>query len=172
MDIEEQYDKIYRYCYFRLHDRQLTQDITQETFLRFYRQDLGLDKGKELPYLYTVARNLCIDEFRKKKFGGTGETDTGITIDDVSVKDSYPGSDVMAAACDKSEEWIDIMILRAAIAKLPPEEQELLLLRYVNEVSVASICKITGISRFAVYRRLSKSLKWLKKELIKEGFSE
>lgn len=37
MDIEEQYDKIYRYCYFKLHDMQLAQDITQETFLRFYR---------------------------------------------------------------------------------------------------------------------------------------
>lgn len=167
MNIEEQYDKIYRYCYFKLHDRQLAQDIAQETFLRLYRQELILDNGKELPYLYTVARNLCIDEFRKRKFGGTG-----ITIDDVSVKDSYPGSNGMAAACDKSEEWIDSMILRTTIAKLPPEEQELLLLRYVNEVSVASICKIVGISRFAVYRRLSKSLKRLKKELIKEGFSE
>lgn len=158
MDIEEQYDKIYRYCYFRLHDRQLAQDMTQETFLRFYSQSLNLDNGKELPYLYTVARNLCIDEFRKRKFGGMGGIGAGI--------------DGMAAVSDKSEEWIDSMILRAAIAKLPPEEQELLLLRYVNEVSVAAICKIAGISRFAVYRRLSKSLKWLKKELIKEGLSE
>lgn len=172
MDIEEQYDKIYRYCYFRLHDRQLAQDLTQETFLRFYRQGMSLDNGKELPYLYTVARNLCIDEFRKRKFGGTGETGTGINIDDVSVKDSYLSSNDMAAASDQSEEWIDSMILKAAIEKLPREEQELLLLRYVNEVSVASICKITGMSRFAVYRRISKSLKWLKKELIKEGFSE
>lgn len=207
MDIEEQYDKIYRYCYFRLHDRQLAQDLTQETFLRFYRQDLGLDNGKELPYLYTVARNLCIDEFRKRKFGCMGGIGTGIDIDDVSAKDistvnistvnisaenfstenkntenisrgnirikaGNTGSDGMAAACDNSEEWIDSMILRDAIEKLPQEEQELLFLRYVNEASVASICKITGISRFAVYRRISKSLKWLKKELIKEGFSE
>ena len=52
MDIEEQYDKIYRYCYFKLYDTQLAQDITQETFLRFYRQGLTLDNDKELPYLY------------------------------------------------------------------------------------------------------------------------
>ncbi len=43
MDIEEQYDKIYRYCYFELYDKLLAQDITQETFLRFYRQVLRLD---------------------------------------------------------------------------------------------------------------------------------
>lgn len=62
MVIEEQYDKIYRYCYFKLYDKQLAQDITQEAFLRFYRQGLRLDNGKELPYLYTIAKNLCIDE--------------------------------------------------------------------------------------------------------------
>ena len=61
MDIEEQYDKIYRYCYFKLYDKQLAQDITQETFLRFYRQGLRLDRNKVLPYLYTIAKNLCVD---------------------------------------------------------------------------------------------------------------
>ncbi len=160
MDIEEQYDKVYRYCYFRLHNRQLAQDITQETFLRYYRQELSLDTGRELPYLYTIAKNLCVDEFRKKPFGSMGGSGT------------EGGSNSVAAVCDRSEEWIDSMVLRAAIEKLPQEEQELLFLKIVNEVSVASICKITGISRFAVYRRLSKALKRLKKELIKEGFSE
>jgi RNA polymerase sigma-70 factor (ECF subfamily) len=57
------------------------------------------------------------------------------------------------------------------ISKLPEDEQELIFLRYVNEVSITAICKITGLSRFAVYRKLSKSLKWLKEELLKEGFS-
>lgn len=163
MDIEEQYDKIYRYCYFKLHDCHLAQDITQETFLRFYRQELSLDNGRELPYLYTIAKNLCIDEFRKKPVGSI----EGIGTESVDIESAG-----IEAARDQSEEWIDSMILRAAIEKLSQEEQELLFLRYVNEASVASICKITGISRFAVYRRLSKSLKWLKKEMIKEGFSE
>ena len=35
MDLEEQYEKIYRYCYFRLRHQQMAEDITQETFLRF-----------------------------------------------------------------------------------------------------------------------------------------
>jgi len=58
------------------------------------------------------------------------------------------------------------------ISKLPDDERELIFLRYVNEISIATICKITGLSRFAVYRRLSKALKWLKEELKEEGFSE
>ena len=153
MDIEEQYDKIYRYCYFKLYDTQLAQDITQETFLRFYRQGLTLDNDKELPYLYTIAKNLCIDHFRKKPVESVEEMAEDATH-------------------DPTEGWINDLTLRMTISKLPDDERELIFLRYVNEISIATICKITGLSRFAVYRRLSKSLKWLKEELKREGFSE
>lgn len=154
MDLEEQYDKIFRYCYFKVYDKQLAQDITQETFLRFYSRDSKLDSGGKLPYLYTIARNLCVDEFRKRPAACLEEMEETETV------------------CDTSEEWIDRLVLRAVIGKLPQEERELLLLRYVNEVSIASICKITGISRFAVSRRLTKILKKLKEELRKEGIGK
>ena len=140
MDIEEQYDKIYHYCYFKIYDKQLAQDITQETFLRFYK------------HLYTIARNLCIDEFRKKA---------------IESLENFQDE----AIYDPCEEWVDNLILRTIIQKMPLEEQELIFLRYVNEMSITSICSIMGISRFAIYRKLSKSLKWLKQELRKEGFN-
>ena len=153
MDIEEQYDKIYRYCYFKLYDTQLAQDITQETFLRFYRQGSHLDHGRALPYLYTIAKNLCIDSFRKQPVDHIEEA-------------------ANEATSDPSEEWIDALVLRSIVSKLPNDEQELLFLRYVNELPITSVCEITGLSRFAVYRRLSKALKRLKEELKEEGFSE
>ena len=153
MDIETQYDKIYRYCYFKLYDTQLAQDITQEAFLRFYRQGLSFDNGREIPYLYTIAKNLCIDEFRKQPAGNIEEA-------------------ANEAAVDPSEGWLDTLVLRAVVSQLPSDEQELLFLRYVNELPITSICEITGLSRFAVHRRLSKALKWLKEELKEEGFSE
>ena len=153
MDMEESYNKIYRYCYFKLYDKQLAQDITQETFLRFYKQGLNLGSDKALPYLYTIAKNLCIDHFRKR----TVESLEEITEEVID---------------DPTEDLISNLTLRMTISKLPGDERELIFLRYVNEISIATICKITGLSRFAVYRRLSKSLKWLKEELKKEGFSE
>ena len=152
MDIKEQYDKIYRYCYFKMYDDQIAQEITQETFLRFCKQGLNLGSDKELPYLYTIAKNLCIDHFRKR----TVESLEEITEEVID---------------DPTEDLISNLTLRMTISKLPEDEQELIFLRYVNEVSITTICKITGLSRFAVYRKLSKSLKWLKEELLKEGFS-
>ena len=152
MDIKEQYDKIYRYCYFKMYDDQIAQDITQETFLRFCKQGLNLGSDKELPYLYTIAKNLCIDHFRRR----TTESLEEITEEVID---------------DPTEDLISNLTLRMTISKLSEDEQELIFLRYVNEVSITTICKITGLSRFAVYRKLSKSLKWLKEELLKEGFS-
>ena len=66
MNYEEQYDKIYRYCYFRVRNEVIAEDITQETFLRFLENNTYQEKGYALHYLYTIARNLCVDEYRKR----------------------------------------------------------------------------------------------------------
>ena len=152
MDIEAQYDKIYRYCYFKLFDKHLAQDITQETFLRFYRHEVDIRKNQELPYLYTIARNLCIDAFRKKPVE---------SLDVISEDVAY----------DPTDKWVDDYTLKTIIAKLPQDEQDILYLRYASDLSIVSVSKIIGISRFAIHRKILKTLKWLEEELKKEGIS-
>ena len=151
MDIEGQYDKIYRYCYFKLFDKQLAQDITQETFLHFYKHEPDIRKNQELPYLYTIARNLCIDAFRKKPVE---------SLEVISEDTAY----------DPTEQWINDFTLKTIIAKLPQDGQDILYLRYASELSIVSISKIVGLSRFAIHRKISKTLKWLEEELKKEGY--
>ncbi len=135
LDIEEQYDKIYRYCYFKLKNQHLAEDITQETFLRFFENSSYKDNGRPLAYLYTIARNLCIDEFRK------------VHIEEL--KDEITQNGFEDAVVQKEN-------LYQAMESLSKEEQELLLLRYVNELSFADLSKMYGKSRFALYRELSK----------------
>ena len=60
------------------------------------------------------------------------------------------------------------ILLEQAVSGLPEEEQELIFLRYVNEVPVTTICNITGMSRFAVYRKTSAILKRLREEMKEE----
>lgn len=55
--------------------------------------------------------------------------------------------------------------LQIAVQTLPMEMQELILLRYVNELSIKEICKITGLSRSSEYRLEKEALKRLKKIL-------
>ena len=145
MDYEAQYDKLYRYCYFKLGHRQLAEDVTQEAFLRYL--DSGRQGGEA--YLYVTARNLCIDHWRKK---GTEPLQDEL---------SQPGPE-------------DAIILRTelqrALDQLPEEDRELILLRCVNEVPVGVAARLMGISRFAVYRRTERSLRQLREFLGKENW--
>ncbi len=156
MDIEEQYDKVYRYCYMRVGHRQTAEDITQETFLRFFKNYSYQDMGKFMAYLYTIARNLCTDYHRKKK--------------EMLLPEDYEekrGKERLGVVFGESHEETVVvnLALREALSCLGQEEQEMILLRYVNELAVADIGKIFGLSRFTVHRRLGKCMAVLRKEL-------
>lgn len=149
--IEEQYDKIYRYCYFKLHSRELAEDVTQETFLRYLKHYNFSNTVSAMKYLYTIARNLCVDEYRKPK----------IEVIDESIPDTAT-----------EETIITKLTVRSVLAKLSHEEQELLLLRYANDESVSELAKIYGLSRYAIYRKLTSATNRFRAELRKEDFDE
>lgn len=146
MDLEAQYDKIYRYCYHRLGSREQAEDVTQEAFLRWLGAEGYREQGRALRYLYTVARNLCIDEYRRPKPEPLPET--------------LPAPEEESARLDRLD-------LHAALNTLTAEEQELVLMRYVNQEPVSVIASVLGLSRFGVYRKTSAVLNKLR-ELLKE----
>ena len=147
IDLEEQYDKVYRYCYYRLGNVSRAEDITQETFLRYLECDSYRDTGRPLAFLYTVARNLCIDELRKKNTE--------------QLPEEFPGE-------NPENGILDSIALRQALGELSERERELVLLRYVNEVPVSVLAKFYGISRYALYRETKKILKKLERGLSDE----
>lgn len=160
VNMEEQYDKIYRYCYFKLHHQQTAEDITQETFLRYFQKyGYSLRMGKDtLQCLYTIARNLCIDEYRRQSKQRMHESLGGDSVwsnlpQGDFEQENFVQTDYMTVY-SKEEQILTSMVIREALSELKEDEQELLLLRYVNEVPVAVIGQMLGISRFAVRRRL------------------
>lgn len=147
-DLETQYDNIYRYCYFKLHHQQTAEDITQETFLRYWERYHPMPSATAVRYLYIIARNLCIDEYRRLKPLGLDE----------SIPNTF-----------EEDRLLTGLTVQSALYALSAEEQELLLLRYVNNVPVGIIGKLLGLSRFAVYRRLKSASNHFQSELNKEG---
>lgn len=141
MDLKEQYDKLLRYCYMKTKDSFLAEDIVQETFLKFWQSRSYEDTGKEMAYIYTIARNLCLDEFRRKK---------PLDIED------YP--DLQACKDSEPEYVIDGIAIEEALDRLPDELREIVVMRYVSEMSAADIGKVMGMSRFSVNRRIKKGL--------------
>ena len=148
MDYEAQYDKIYRYCHFKLHNQTVAEDVTQETFLRFLESNTYKERGKELNYLYTIARNLCIDESRKR------------VMEELPEEASEDGPEARV---------VESVVMKQAMEKLTAEERELVLLRYVNEVPVKVICELRGCSRFSLNRQIKQVLKKLRENLQEKG---
>lgn len=148
MDLKEQYDKLLRYCYMKIKDSFIAEDIVQETFLRFGQSHTYEDTGKEMAYLYTIARNLCNDDFRRKRVDN---------IDDyLDLKDSRNGD---------PECRVEKIAIEDALDGLSDELREIVVMRYVSDMSAADIGKVMGMSRFSVNRRLKEGLGILKKEL-------
>ena len=138
--IEELYDKIYRYCFYKLRNSASAEDITQEAFLRFFAQNTDINAA----YIFTIAKNLCTDMFRQKQ---TEE-----------LSDDYPTEDF-------SEQSDTKIAVRTALEKLPKQHREILVMRYIAELSVNETAEALGISRFAVYRLEKSALAQMKKLL-------
>lgn len=152
MNLEDQYERIYKYLYFHLHDRHAAEDLTQETFLRFFDSRTYRDENRQLQYLYTIARNLCSQYYRDRVFT--------YSLDEKTDQPVAQGPEQLL---------IQQMSLIDALQTLSPEEREMLFLRYVNDVPVPVISCLYHISRFAVYRKLRRILKKVRDEMEKEG---
>lgn len=167
-DVAEQYDRIYRYCYFKIKNREIAEDITQETFLRYFEHYPGIGGQQALKCLYTIARNLCVDEYRKTPLLPLPQ-EAGEGAGQAAGK-GLGGKMAQGTRWLQEEQILISVAVRAALADMQAEEQELLLLRYVNELPVSAIAGMLGISRFAVRRRLLAASKTFKSKLKKEGF--
>ncbi len=145
MDLEEIYDKLYRYCYMKTRHPQTAEDITQEPFLRFLRTRSVGEMDRHTPYLYTIARNLCVDFYRARQ--------------------ELPLDQVPPPVQDEAEAHTRRIALEQVLEGLPEEDRELIFLRYTNQLPVGKVADILGISRFAVYRRERQILKQLRSQL-------
>jgi RNA polymerase sigma-70 factor (ECF subfamily) len=145
LNLEDQYDRIFKYLYFRLHDRHIAEDLTQEAFLRFLLSRTYRDENRQLQYLYTIARNLCNQHYRDREITYSLEE-----------SENLPGSESFELPL------LQRLSLMDALDQLSPEDREMLFLRYINEVPVSVMSGLYNISRFAVYRKLNSILKKLR----------
>ena len=147
--VEEHYDDVLAYCRRHAPSYDDAPDVAQETFLRFVRSGCSPSDGKPLAYLFTIARNLCIDAARAKR--------PPAALLDVDVPDRSPDADP-AAACAGSE-------VGALVEALDPDLREVVELRFDQGFKVGEIASVLGVSRFAVNRRLNRALAELKRGL-------
>lgn len=132
---------IFSFIYNFFQDRALCEDLTQETFLRAFRF-IGSFRPKEKwsTWLFSIAKNLCIDELRRRR------KETTVDIDAVDpealVSEDSPGTNPLQA----TTAVLEGETLRRVIANLPEKYRTCIVLFYFNELSYEEISRVMKIS--------------------------
>jgi len=140
-------DDIFRFCYLKVSNRELAEDLTQEVFLRFWQAlREGTTMRSERALLYTMARNLVIDWYRKKKES---------SLDALSEQ----GKEFAGEDRHDVEVTAEMEEALRAVNQLDEPSREALLLRYVQGFSPREIAELSGESANAVSVRLNRAIK-------------
>lgn len=141
-------DRIYRYLFYRTHNREITEDLMSATFFKAIRsiRKFDIKKGNFSSWLYRIARNTLFDHYRSKK-----------------ITEPIESAEHIADSENVEENTIDRELLRnvkESFAKLSEKQQEIITLRVWDELSYAEIGKMLGKSesscKVAFYRATIK----------------
>lgn len=150
--------KIVNFTYHFFRDRDLAEEMTQETFLRVYRYLKRFNPERKFStWVYSIARNLCIDEQRKSHRGQT------ISIEDLPVDTDFSGGEALhqrdpASIFSREEEGARI---DDAVAELPEKYRTPLVLCYYDEMPYQEIADVLDLSLNLVKVRIFRAKKML-----------
>jgi RNA polymerase sigma-70 factor, ECF subfamily len=157
-------DTVFRFIYFRVGNRQLAEDLTSETFLRALRRIGSFTwQGRDLgAWLVTIARNLVADHFKSGRY--RLEITTGDVLD-ADKEDRGPEGTPETAVVDH----ITNVTLLTAVKQLNPEQQECIVLRFLQGYSVAETARAMGKNEGAIKALQYRAVRALHR-LLPDGF--
>jgi RNA polymerase sigma-70 factor (ECF subfamily) len=163
--VERHQERVFGYLMGMVRNRELADDLFQETFLRVIaalRRERGSyeRQGRWLAWVIRIARNTALDHLRRRKKwrdvdNADGEESYWDQVpDDVPVADERLDSRQQAAR------------LEACIARLPQEQQEVVMLRHDAELTFREIAEMTGVSINTALGRMRYALINLRKMMV------
>ncbi len=160
---ERYVDSIYNYIYYRTSNHHEAEDLTARTFYRALKQ-IPRYKDRGAPYsafLYRIAHNLVANWYRdnsQRQF---------ISFDELVVT-MLRREDPSIIAEDKAQKKDDRDMLLRMVRRLPPDRQQLLVLKFAEQMSNVEIGQVMGRTEGAIKSLYHRTLVALREELAKE----
>jgi RNA polymerase sigma-70 factor, ECF subfamily len=153
--------------------RQRAEDLLQETWLKVVRSASEYQpKARFTTWVYTIARNLCVDSARKESYRQTESLDApakGADSDDGRLLgEALP--DTGGATPERGAHNARLRpLLEKALQGLPEEQREVFILREFSGVAFKEIAVVTGVAENTVKSRMRYALEGLRKRLGEMG---
>lgn len=155
--VSRHYRSVYNLAYRFLYDEAESDDITQEVFLRVYRaSNTYTPKAKFSTWLYTITKNLCFNELRKRRSVNI------LSIEDEMLPEMPSMADSPASKLEKKELRLRVI---EAVRALPPNLRIAVLLQKYHGLSYEEIAEILGCTVNAVKLRVHRAKDFLAKSI-------
>lgn len=149
------HEKAYGFALRLTNDRHLAEDLAQRAFLNIYKKPPpGTGRAGFKTLLFTVVRNEALNELKRR-----GRRREGTLEHAPEAADRRDRPDDQAGRDEEARR------VRAALAQLPEDERELVLLRGAEGLTFREVCETTGLTRDTVRWRLARGLDRLKRLL-------
>lgn len=140
---------VYRYIYYRV-DKEVAEDLTEETFFRAWKNLKKYKKGKHpfSSWVFRIAHNLVVDYYRKNK--------NTVEMIDETIEDEQK------TPAQKTDLKLTQVRLHQMIKRLPGNYQQVIILKYINELENTEIAAAMGKTEGAVRTLQSRALEKLR----------
>jgi RNA polymerase sigma-70 factor (ECF subfamily) len=153
---EKHSDELFRYCFFKTGSREQSLEIVQEIFMKTW---VGMQKGNVMDnakaFLYASTRNAITDWYRKKK---------PVSLDELH---EY-GFDAPFENQPEETDRVEVERIIEKAQKLEEKYREVIILRFVNDLSVTEIAEMLGESENNISVRIHRALEKLRKIYIRK----
>ncbi len=165
--IDRHQSKIYGFIYSKISDRNISDDVFQDTFIKVIKTlKTGSynEEGKFLPWVMRIAHNLIIDHYRRnKKMPMLRETEE-FSIFSILTDNSMTAETRMVTEQVEAD-------LKRIVEELPQDQREVLQMRIYQELSFKEISELTGVSINTALGRMRYALMNLRKVIDKHKIS-
>jgi len=157
-------DAVYRYCYYRVCDSHLAEDLTSEVFVRMVEKlDAFEARGRPmLAWLYTIARNLVTDHHRKTAPA------VHLPLEDAEGLPSDGDWDLSLRVA----RTLQVDCLAAAMRHLTEEQRQVILLKFIEDRGNSQVAQLLGKTEGAVKSLQHRALTALRRAIEREGCYE
>ena len=138
---------MFRHCFFRIFDRETSKDLVQEASMKTWEYiSAGNEIGNLRAFLYKTLNNQIVDWVRKKK---------SVSLEELEEK----GFNLSFDDKSRMEKKIEFKEILKLVSKIEPNYREIILMRFVDELSIEEIAEITGETKNNVSVLIHRGIK-------------